>query len=273
MWRDKNPKDQNFNEKLIESLEPTEQKEFLNHKEFVVGCYMFHLSKRIELPKTLPKFIQYYLGRITIENKLKIYNNQTVENNINQANINDINILKQNNEIIYNNENPKKIEKNYPSYFNMNIGKPNNLLKNREKVINKNLEYNKYLVVDPNNNIQSAQIEDKNSQKKAKEINLTKIKRMNSEKSNNIEMFKYFFTTEAEKKLSSLDETSNKETQVCSLPTSYTQTPYLNSNKTGQNFENKDCNYLNIYYNNKIKPAMMFYGMNNNLNKNNEFNN
>ena len=242
LWRDKNPKDQNFNERLMESLEPTEQKEFLNHKEFVVGCYMFHLSKRIELPKTLPKFIQDYLGRITIENKLKKNNNQVVENNINQSNINYINNSKQSNEI------------------------------------NKNFEHSKSLVT-PNNNILNAQIEDKNSQKKGKEINPTKIKRMNSEKSNNIEnpiAFKNLFTkenNEIEKKISSLNEANIKETQVGSLPTGYAQTLYLNSNKTGQNFENNDYNFLNIYHNNKIKPAMMVHGMNNNLNKNNDFNN
>lgn len=277
LWRDKNPKDQNFNEKLMASLEPTEQKEFLNHKEFVVGCYMFHLSKRIELPKILPKFIQDYLGRNTIENKLKKNNNQTVENKINQANINDINISKQSNEIINNSENQKKIEKTNPSYFNMNLGKQNNLLKNREMVINKNLEHSKSLVT-PNNSIQSSEMEDKNSQKKGKEINPTKIRRMNSEKNNNIEMpiaFKHLLTTEneTEKKLSSLNETNIKKTQIGSLPTSYAQTLYLNSNNAGHNFENNDYNYLNIYHNNKIKPAMMFYGMNNNLNKNNEFNN
>ena len=242
LWRDKNPKDQNFNERLMESLEPTEQKEFLNHKEFVVGCYMFHLSKRIELPKTLPKFIQDYLGRITIENKLKKNNNQVVENNINQSNINYINNSKQSNEI------------------------------------NKNFEHSKSLVT-PNNNILNAQIEDKNSQKKGKEINPTKIKRMNSEKSNNIEnpiAFKHLFTkenNEIEKKISSLNEANIKETQVGSLPTGYAQTLYLNSNKTGQNYENNDDNFLNIYHNNKIKPAMMVHGMNNNLNKNNDFNN
>ena len=278
LWRDKNPKDQNFNERLMESLEPTEQKEFLNHKEFVVGCYMFHLSKRIELPKTLPKFIQDYLGRITIENKLKKNNNQVVENNINQSNINYINNSKQSNEIINNRENQKKIEKTYPSYFNMNIGKTNNQLKNTEMVINKNFEHSKSLVT-PNNNILNAQIEDKNSQKKGKEINPTKIKRMNSEKSNNIEnpiAFKNLFTkenNEIEKKISSLNEVNIKETQVGSLPTGYAQTLYLNSNKTVQNFENNDYNFLNIYHNNKIKPAMMVHGMNNNLNKNNDFNN
>lgn len=63
IWNEKNSKDINVNENIIKSLEPSEKKDFLNIKEFVVGCYLLHLSKIIKMPINLPNSILNYLGR------------------------------------------------------------------------------------------------------------------------------------------------------------------------------------------------------------------
>ena len=81
IWNEKNPNNTNINEEIMRSLEPLQNKDFLNVKEFIVGCYLLFLSRIIKMPIKLPKSLLKYLGRNT--NIIFINNNNylTNENN------------------------------------------------------------------------------------------------------------------------------------------------------------------------------------------------
>ena len=87
IWNEKNPNNTNINEEIMKSLEPLKHKDFLNKKEFIVGCYLLFLSRIIKMPIKLPKSLLKYIGR------------NTTTNTINNYNYNNNNITNQNNKI------------------------------------------------------------------------------------------------------------------------------------------------------------------------------
>ena len=103
-WNEINPNNISINENVMKSLEPLKHTNYLNIKEFIVGCYLLYLSKIFKMPIKLPKTILKYLGRDTnINNK----------NNNNNNNNNKIEIpkgLKKNSRI---SPDTKKINPNY----------------------------------------------------------------------------------------------------------------------------------------------------------------
>ena len=79
-WNEKNPKSIKDNEKIMESLKPLEKEDYLNIKEFIIGCYLVHISRIIKMPIKLPNIVLQYLGRIpknNFKNKInKIFNSE-----------------------------------------------------------------------------------------------------------------------------------------------------------------------------------------------------
>ena len=64
-WNEINPNNISINENVMKSLEPLKHTNYLNVKEFIVGCYLLYLSKIFKMPIKLPKTILKYLGRDT----------------------------------------------------------------------------------------------------------------------------------------------------------------------------------------------------------------
>ena len=62
-WNEINPNNITINENVMKSLEPLKHTNYLNVKEFIVGCYLLYLSKIFKMPIKLPKTILKYLGR------------------------------------------------------------------------------------------------------------------------------------------------------------------------------------------------------------------
>ena len=62
-WNEINPNNISINENVMKSLEPLKHTNYLNVKEFIVGCYLLYLSKIFKMPIKLPKTILKYLGR------------------------------------------------------------------------------------------------------------------------------------------------------------------------------------------------------------------
>ena len=63
-WNEKNPIGIKDNEKIMESLKPLEKEDYLNIKEFIIGCYLVHISRIIKMPIKLPNIVLQYLGRV-----------------------------------------------------------------------------------------------------------------------------------------------------------------------------------------------------------------
>jgi hypothetical protein len=62
-WNEINPNNISINENVMKSLEPLKHTNYLNVKEFIVGCYLLYLSKIFKMPIKLPETILKYLGR------------------------------------------------------------------------------------------------------------------------------------------------------------------------------------------------------------------
>ena len=87
-WNEKNPNGIKYNEKIMESLKPFEKEDYLNIKEFIVGCYLVHLSRIIKMPIKLPYNLLKYLGRdpnINVRNNTNTNINDNNNKNINTA--------------------------------------------------------------------------------------------------------------------------------------------------------------------------------------------
>ena len=69
-WNEINPNNISINENVMKSLEPLKHTNYLNIKEFIVGCYLLYLSKIFKMPIKLPKTILKYLGRDTNTKKI-----------------------------------------------------------------------------------------------------------------------------------------------------------------------------------------------------------
>ena len=85
LWDQKNQKQAYINEKIFQILEPLEQPNYLNLKEFIVGTHLLFLSKIIKVPKYLPQYLSDYLGR-NIVVKESYTNNNTQFKNIDENN-------------------------------------------------------------------------------------------------------------------------------------------------------------------------------------------
>ena len=157
IWSKNNPNGLKDNEKILESLEPFEKKDYLNIKEFVVGCHLVYLSKIIKMPIKLPKNILQYLGRPSniynsnnnnADNKIKNYNNINTKINPDpkiKTNINNTDNKIQNN--LY-------LNTITASFINTNNQEGNNnkcaLIQNQSnQIIN---IHNKQMIKDVNNN-------------------------------------------------------------------------------------------------------------------------
>ena len=300
IWNEKNPKDIDVNEKIMESLEPLKQKDFLNYKEFVVGCYLLHLSRIIKMPIKLPKILLIYLGRISdnILNNTNI-NLQTTKNKI-VSNANEANI--------HNNKKTQmKMVENPPLYGSINIGNKNYFNKNELMLNNEqNVKINKSLAI-PKYNMQKT-IENINIENKANNnIKEIQIERIENKDINDNEMpIQYIIKEnndsnlcnqninpnlnsnnnnneclpnpeiEIEKALDFLKETNINQSQYHSMSNRNAQSAYINdinSNIKEQNLNNYNNFNNQINSNNNFIPVVIPNKINMNQNVNYEFNN
>lgn len=266
IWNEKNSKDINVNENIIKSLEPSEKKDFLNIKEFVVGCYLLHLSRIIKMPINLPNSILNYLGRKSDIKDIK--NNNSIKiielgkmMKVKASNIKDNQIQNQNENRISSldkskikNENLMNIQKSQGQniYTQQQINKFKISLINSNMITYKrensyqnyknNINHNHVNKINNSNNCLSDKI-------KGKPINNKQLGEFNKEKQGtkskknirNIDINIDYQTNfendslldsgiEIEKTLKKLEELGEKEIKTNSLSNSSAESAYINDN-------------------------------------------
>ena len=197
VWNQLNPNAIKINENIMVSLEPLELKDYLNLKEFMVGCHLVYINRIIKMPIKLPENVLRYLGR-----SLKVYINNSNSNSDTKDNSNtNINTKKTQ---INNNINNNVINSNIKN--NLSLGKinvqhgKNNNMNNQAKINNKHFL----------NQNQSNQIINKNNEQKISTVNNNNGLLMTNNKLINNPL-SYNYDTEIDKMFNLVKEVKEKE--------------------------------------------------------------